>query len=94
MLDDMRRGKLTASQALVARTKVMDGWRKFLGIEPDLPPQLLPDDWPRTRMRALFLELYDRLAPVAQARCQQIVANHSTELAVLVTHHCVSGPAV
>jgi phenylacetic acid degradation operon negative regulatory protein len=93
MLDTVRRGELTASQALVARTKVMDGWRKFLGVEPDLPAQLLPDDWPRTRMRALFLELYDSLAPVAQARCQQIVAKHSPELAGLVTHHSVSAPA-
>ena len=29
MLDDVRRGALTASQALVARTKVMDSWRKL-----------------------------------------------------------------
>ena len=86
MLDDVRRGALTASQALVARTKVMDAWRKFPGIEPDLPAELLPDDWPRDRMRKLFLELYYSLAPVATARCQQIVARHSPELAALVTH--------
>ena len=43
MLDDARRGALTASQALVARTKVMDSWRKFVLLEPDLPAELLPD---------------------------------------------------
>lgn len=86
MLDDVRRGALTASEALVARTKVMDDWRKFLGVEPNLPVQLLPDDWPRAQMRELFLELYDSLAPVAKARCQQIIAAHSPELASLVTH--------
>jgi phenylacetic acid degradation operon negative regulatory protein len=86
MLSDARRGALTASEALVARTKVMDSWRKFVLLEPDLPAELLPADWPRARMRDFFLELYDSLAPVAKARCQQIVANHSPELAALVTH--------
>jgi phenylacetic acid degradation operon negative regulatory protein len=94
MLDEVRRGVLTASQVLVARTKVMDSWRKFLGVEPDLPVDLLPDDWPRARLRELFLELYDSLAPVAKARCQQVVAKHSTELATLVTHHAAVEPTV
>jgi phenylacetic acid degradation operon negative regulatory protein len=85
MLDNVRRGALTASQALVARTKVMDSWRTFPGLEPDLPVELLPVDWPRARMRKLFLELYDSLAPVAKARFEQIVAKYSPELATLVT---------
>jgi phenylacetic acid degradation operon negative regulatory protein len=85
MLDDARRGALTTSQALVARTKLMDSWREVVLVEPDLPTQLLPEDWPRARMRAFFLELYESLAPVAKARCQQIIANHSPELAALVT---------
>ena len=92
MLKDVRRGALTASQALVARTTVMDNWRNFLGFEPDLPVDLLPNDWPRPRMRKLFLELYDNLAPVGKARCQQIVAKHSPELAALVTHHAAVEP--
>ena len=91
LLDDVRRGALTSSQALVERTKVMDSWRKFLGVEPDLPAELLPDDWPRSRMRELFLELYDLLTPVAKARCQQIIAQHAPELADLVTYHTVTG---
>ncbi|HTT27237.1 MAG TPA: PaaX family transcriptional regulator C-terminal domain-containing protein [Solirubrobacteraceae bacterium] len=94
MLDDVRRGTLTASEALIARTTVMDSWRRFLGVEPFLPADLLPSDWPRASMRELFLELYDNLAPVAKARCQQIVAKHSPELATLVTHHAVVEPAV
>jgi phenylacetic acid degradation operon negative regulatory protein len=86
MLDDARRGALTTSQALVARTKLMDSWREVVLVEPDLPTELLPEGWPRARMRAFFLELYESLAPVAKARCQQIIANHSPELAALVTH--------
>lgn len=87
ILEDVRRGALTTSEALIARTGVMDSWRNFLGVEPDLPAELLPEDWPRARMRSLFLELYDCLAPVAKARCEQIVAEHAPELAHLVTHH-------
>jgi phenylacetic acid degradation operon negative regulatory protein len=89
ILDDAQRGILSASDALVQRTKVMDSWRSFLGVEPDLPADLLPKDWPRSRMRNLFVELYVNLALVAKARCQQIVANYSPELATLVTHHAV-----
>lgn len=85
VLEEARRGALTASQALVYRTRVMDSWRNFIGLEPDLPAELLPHDWPRSRMRALFFELHDSLAPVAQARCQQIFAQYSPELAPLVT---------
>jgi phenylacetic acid degradation operon negative regulatory protein len=87
LLDETRRGDITASHALVKRTEVMDSWRQFLGLEPDLPEELLPRDWPRARMRSLFLELYDSLAPVAKARCQQIVTEHSPELAALVGYH-------
>jgi phenylacetic acid degradation operon negative regulatory protein len=87
LLDDVREGVLTSSQALVERTRVMDSWRGFLGVEPDLPVELLPTDWPRSRMRELFLELYDLLTPVAKSRCRQIIARHAPELAELVTHH-------
>ena len=91
MLEDARRGALTASEALVIRTGVMDSWRTFPGVEPDLPVELLPEDWPRSRMRSLFVELYDGLAPVAKARFQQIVAQHSPELAALATDHTAAG---
>ena len=94
MLEGAQRGTLTSSEALVQRTRVMDTWRSFLGIEPNLPVELLPADWPRSRMRALFVELYVNLAQIAKARCQQIVANHSPELAALVTHHSVVESAV
>ncbi|HZO37074.1 MAG TPA: PaaX family transcriptional regulator C-terminal domain-containing protein [Solirubrobacteraceae bacterium] len=87
ILDQARKGRLTASRALVERTKVMDSWRSFLGDEPDLPAELLPGDWPRARMRELFIDVYDSLAPVAKGRCQQVIAQHAPELAELVTTH-------
>jgi phenylacetic acid degradation operon negative regulatory protein len=90
MLEEVRRGALTTSQALVARTQVMSSWRSYLGIEPDLPAELLPEDWPRANMRKLAFELYNSLAPVARARCQQIISRHAPELADLVTHHAIT----
>ena len=81
-----RRGALTATQALVSRTKVMDEWRTFIGLEPELPSELLPGDWPRGRLHDLAFELHDSLAPIAQARCEQIIAKHAPELAPLLTH--------
>jgi len=86
ILADARRGALTTSEALVARTKAMDEWRVFIGLEPDLPAELIPPDWPRARMRELAFELHDSLAPAAQARCAQLIAKHAPELALLVTH--------
>ena len=87
ILSEAERGKLTASQALVARTQVMDAWRSFPAIEPDLPSQLLPDDWPRSRMRVLCFRLHDSLAPIAQARCREIFGSYSSDIAALVTPH-------
>jgi phenylacetic acid degradation operon negative regulatory protein len=92
VLDDVRQGAMTTSQALVHRTVVMDSWRSFISVEPDLPAELHPEDWPRSRARELFVELYDSLAPVARARCRQIVAKHSPELASLVTSHPATDP--
>ena len=91
MLEDARRGAVTASDALIIRTRVMDSWRSFPGVEPDLPVELLPEDWPRSRMRSFFVELYDGLAPLAKARFQQIVAQYSPELAALVNDHTAAG---
>jgi phenylacetic acid degradation operon negative regulatory protein len=87
ILEKAEQGTLSASQALVERTNVMDAWRNFLALEPDLPVELLPNDWPRSRMRALCFQLHDSLALVAQERCREIFATYSPELAALVTQH-------
>ena len=92
VLENVRKGTVTTSEALVHRTVVMDSWRSFISVEPDLPAELHPADWPRSRVRALFVELYDSLAPVARARAQQIIAKQSRELAALVTSHPAADP--
>ncbi|MEC3998104.1 PaaX family transcriptional regulator C-terminal domain-containing protein [Actinacidiphila sp. DG2A-62] len=76
-------GTVSPSEALVVRTRVFDAWRVFPGLDPSLPDELLPADWPRARARQVFTALYDGLAPLAALRFRQIVAAHDSGLAEL-----------
>jgi phenylacetic acid degradation operon negative regulatory protein len=80
-------GRVSPVAALVARTRVMDEWRGFPELDPDLPGDLLPDAWPRAAARELFTTTYDLLGPLAAHRVRQIIARYSPELAVHATHH-------
>jgi phenylacetic acid degradation operon negative regulatory protein len=74
-------------EALVARTRIMDEWRAFPGLDPDLPGELLPQAWPRSAARELFIATYDLLGPLATHRVRQIIARYSRELAPLAVSH-------
>lgn len=87
LLDRVRKGAVGASEALVARSGIMDTWRTFPNHDPDLPAELLPADWPRAAARELFVEIYDTLGPLAEFRVRQIVAEFDPALAGLVSHH-------
>jgi phenylacetic acid degradation operon negative regulatory protein len=80
-------GRVSPVAALVARTRVMDEWRGFPELDPDLPDELLPEEWPRATARELFTTTYDLLGPLAAHRVRQIIARYSPELAVHATHH-------
>ncbi|MGR6917425.1 PaaX family transcriptional regulator [[Actinomadura] parvosata] len=90
LLERVRKGVVGASEALVARTGIMDTWRTFPNHDPDLPAELLPADWPRAAARDLFVEIYDTLGPLAEFRVKQIVAAFDPALAELVAHHRTS----
>ncbi len=83
----LRTGVVGAAEALIVRTAFMDAWRSLPGLDPDLPPRLLPADWPRQRVRALFIELYDGLAALSEQRVVQVVGQVDQELAGLVRSH-------
>lgn len=87
LVERARGGRVGAAEALVARTVLMDAWRNLPNLDPELPADLLPERWPRETGRALFVELYDGLAPLAQTRVRQIVARHDAALARLVRAH-------
>ena len=74
-------------EALVMRTAVIDAWREFPAEDPELPDELLPDDWPQPRARALFAGIYDALGPSASSRFGALVSRHDPASAALVTHH-------
>ncbi len=57
---------ITGAEAVRARTKVMDSYRRLPILDPQLPTQLLPPGWQREPARNLFTEVYDGLAAPAQ----------------------------
>lgn len=75
------KGAIPPVDALVRRTELMDAWRAFPGLDPDLPGRLLPADWPRPEARELFLDTYEQLGAPASVRVRQVVAEHAPELA-------------
>jgi phenylacetic acid degradation operon negative regulatory protein len=85
--DQTEAGQITATDALVARTRVMNEWRAFPALDPDLPDELLPAAWPRASARELFIACYDLLGPLATRRVRQIIARYSPELAGRAAYH-------
>jgi phenylacetic acid degradation operon negative regulatory protein len=85
--DQVLAGEITAADALVARTRVMNEWRAFPAMDPDLPDELLPPAWPRASARELFIACYDLLGPLAARRVRQIIARYSPDLAVRAAYH-------
>ncbi|HVT69123.1 MAG TPA: PaaX family transcriptional regulator C-terminal domain-containing protein [Trebonia sp.] len=85
--DQTEAGRITTADALVARTRVMNEWRAFPALDPDLPDELLPEAWPRATARDLFIACYDLLGPLATRRVRQIIARYSPELAVRAAYH-------
>ncbi|WP_285584366.1 PaaX family transcriptional regulator [Actinoallomurus iriomotensis] len=83
----IRDGHVGASQALLSRTHIMDSWRSFPGIDPDLPSNLLPSRWPRREAYELFVEVYDLLGSLAAIRVRQIVERYSPDLAELIEYN-------
>ncbi|MBA9001555.1 PaaX family transcriptional regulator [Thermomonospora cellulosilytica] len=92
VLRQARDGAVPADEALRARTELMYAWLHFPSLDPELPAELLPPDWPRARAYEIFAELYDSLGPPAETRVRRIVAAHAPELAPLVRHHAHRGP--
>jgi ring-1,2-phenylacetyl-CoA epoxidase subunit PaaA len=50
--------ELDDAEAFAERVLLVHRWRKFLFLDPGLPPQLLPTDWLGDRAGTAFLDLY------------------------------------
>ena len=79
LLDRVQRGDVGGAEALVARTRVMDVWRQFPDLDPELPEGALPGGWPRRDAREVFARVHDALGPIAEVRFHQILADHAPD---------------
>jgi len=81
-----REGRTRERDAFVRRTQLMDAWRTAIRSDPELPAELMPAGFPREAARAMFIEAYDRLGPLAAERLRQIVAEVSPGIAPHLRH--------
>ncbi|ALE73368.1 PaaX family transcriptional regulator [Pseudonocardia sp. EC080610-09] len=85
--EDLAAGRIGPADALRIRTELRVAWRAFPERDPDLPAEMLPPGWLRTDAQRLFLEVYDRLGPLAEHRFRQLLAESDPDLAELASHH-------
>ncbi len=74
LLPRIRSGRVTGAAAVRARTEIMDAYRRFPVIDPQLPIELMPSRWPRARAREVFVAAYDGLAAPAEEHVRAVVA--------------------
>lgn len=86
----IKSGTVSPEEALKARTRLIAMWQDLLAMDPDLPDEILPPDWPRAQARHLFIAAYDELGPLAQHRVRQILALYASDLARNATYHTSS----
>lgn len=87
-------GQVSAAEALVIRTELMDRWRLFSNADPDLPAELLPADWPLPAAVRLFSDIYDGLAELAAGRFAELVSSVDPSLADQVRYRTTSAPGL
>lgn len=57
----------SSSEAFVAQVRMVQEWRRFAYLDPDLPGELLDHDWPGPRAAAAFHDRHARWHRAAQA---------------------------
>jgi phenylacetic acid degradation operon negative regulatory protein len=73
-------GLTDPSSALTLRTGVLREWRRIAAMDPQLPLELLPPDWPRPDAYTVFRTIWERLAPVALERVKDLLREGNPEL--------------
>lgn len=81
---------LETPNPLEYRTWVMNQWLYLREQDPELPRELLGDEWIGYAARRVFLDVYDGLGASAADRFRTIVAASAPELAAHATHHTSS----
>ncbi len=62
------------SDGFVSYMHATNGWRELSYINPGLPTESLPDDWPQDRAQRLFDRVESELLPIAQRHVDSLLA--------------------
>ncbi|MGW5667288.1 PaaX family transcriptional regulator [Micromonospora sp. NPDC003776] len=73
LLSRVKSGAVDGAAAVRARTEVMDTFRRFPTLDPQLPVELLPEGWLRQPARELFAAVYDGLVEPAERHVRAVV---------------------
>ncbi|GAA0549369.1 PaaX family transcriptional regulator C-terminal domain-containing protein [Paractinoplanes ferrugineus] len=72
-----RGGDVAGTDAVRARTEVMDTYRRLPILDPHLPLRLLPRGWLREPARDLFVAVYDGLADTAENHVRAVASRYT-----------------
>ncbi|MBS2537474.1 PaaX family transcriptional regulator [Catenulispora sp. NF23] len=61
-------------EVLYAQIRLVDEWRRFPSLDPQLPPELLPPQWIGLRAASVFEDLHQRWNTAARARWSELAA--------------------
>jgi phenylacetic acid degradation operon negative regulatory protein len=85
-------GDVRGADAVRARTELMDTYRHiFPTLDPLLPVELLPPDWPRARAREVCVAVYDGLAQPAQEHVRAVAARFTEGVHPGIRAHTIAG---
>lgn len=65
-----RRRTVPPAEAFTDYVRLLTAWRRLPYLDPGLPAELLPTDWPGTEAADLFVTLQAKLAPAAHEHAQ------------------------
>lgn len=68
------RKEVSGREAFATWIRALDTWRVIPYRDPGLPDWLLPEDWPARRSIPVFLDLHDRVRPLADAYVDEVIA--------------------
>ena len=77
VLPRVRSGRIDGAEAVRTRTEVMDTYRRFSSLDPQLPLELLPKGWLRQPAREVFAAIYDGLADAAGQHVRAVTARYA-----------------
>jgi phenylacetic acid degradation operon negative regulatory protein len=63
------------------QTLLVHAWRRFPFLDPDLPAELLPSDWPRRRAHELFVGRHERWQEAAGSYFSELEAGRTAQAA-------------